>query len=61
MLDNNLLTDSLMSIAESLILSKDGVPAGAGMGGAVLALGGEVDCCCCNQTKVSYYFLEHCT
>jgi hypothetical protein len=46
MLDNNLQQDSLMSIADRLILSKDKVPAGAGSSGIVLALEGEVDCCC---------------
>jgi hypothetical protein len=50
MLDNNLLTDSLMSMAESLMLSKDGVPLVAGTGGELLPLVGEVDCCCWNQT-----------
>jgi hypothetical protein len=50
MLDNNLLTDSLMSIADSLMLSKDGVPLLAATGGEVLGLVGEVNCCCCNQT-----------
>jgi hypothetical protein len=51
MLDNNLLTDSLMLIADSLILSNDGVAAGAGRGGVVLALGGETDCSCCKKKK----------
>jgi hypothetical protein len=50
MLDNNLLTDSLISMAESLMLSKDGVPLVAGTGGEVLLLVGEDDCCCWNQT-----------
>jgi hypothetical protein len=52
MLDNNLLTDSLMSIADSLILSKGGLVVVAERGGVVLALGGEADCCCCNQIKL---------
>lgn len=50
MLDNNLLTDSLMSMAESFMLSKDGVPLVAGTVGEVLPLVGEDDCCCWNRT-----------
>jgi hypothetical protein len=50
MLDNNLLTDSLMLMAESLMLSKDGALLLAGTGGEVLPLVGEADCCCWNRT-----------
>jgi len=39
-----------MSMSESLMLSKDGVPMVEGTGGELLPLVGEVDCCCWNQT-----------